>query len=556
MTRIAFGLCATSVALAVAAAPTAAQTKLLRFPDIFGDRVVFSYAGDLWQASATGGTAVRLTAHPGLEMFAKFSPDGKWIAFTGQYDGDEQVYVIPESGGEPRQLTYYPAHGPLTPRWGYDNQVYGWTPDGTRVVFRSMRDGDGGGRVQCALYTVPVGGGLPVKLPMPTSGAGDFSPDGKRMIYSPLFRDFRTWKRYEGGWAQDLYIYDLATNAISPVAHSVRTERDPMWIGSTIYFVSDRDGTLNLYSYDITSQQVEELTHSTVWDVRWASSDNLSKVVYELDGELHVYDTKARKDVKLDITVPDDGINRRPSRYAVAKFVEGFELSPKGERALFVARGDVFTVPIEKGPTRNLTDSSNAHDRAAVWSPDGKNIAFVSDMSGEDQVYLVAQDGGSAPVALTTTNVGQLGNLRWAPDGKHLAVGEQGRQGARGVGGREEDDRGGGRRLRKGDRLRLLHGRPVACILALQLERQQLAVRLGRRRREGAARHRRHLQHRLPRVGSGGRLPVLPFRPRVRTADLERRVELCGQPYDRDLRNGAAAGREEPVPTGVRRGDA
>jgi len=414
---------AAAAAVIAAAAPSHGQTKLLRFPDIYGDTVAFSYAGDLWKAPATGGTAVRLTAHPGLEMFAKFSPDGKWIAFTGQYDGDEQVYVIPAAGGEPKQLTFYPAHGPLTPRWGYDNQVYGWTPDGTRVLFRSMRDSDGGGKVQCALYTVAVAGGLPVKLPMPTSGAGDFSPDGKRMIYSPLFRDFRTWKRYQGGWAQDLYIYDLASNAITPVAHSPRTERDPMWLGNTIYFVSDRDGTLNLYAYDIASQKVEELTHNTVWDVRWASSDNVSKIVYELDGELHVYDTKGGKDAKLDIAVPDDGINRRPSRYPVAKFVEDFDLSPKGERALFVARGDVFTVPVEKGPTRNLTDSSNAHERSAVWSPDGRSIAYISDVSGEDQVYVVAQDGASAPVALTTTNVGQLDTLRWAPDGKHLAVG-------------------------------------------------------------------------------------------------------------------------------------
>ena len=414
-----------AVVAVLAAAAAGAQTKLLRFPDIYGDTVVFSYAGDLWKAPATGGTAIRLTAHPGQEMFAKFSPDGKWIAFTGQYDGDEQVYVIPAAGGEPVQLTYYPAHGPLAPRWGYDNQVYGWTPDGTRVLFRSMRDSDGGGRVQCALYTVSVKGGLPVKLPMPTSGAGDFSPDGTRMIYSPLFRDFRTWKRYQGGWAQDLYIYDLATNAITPVAHSVRTERDPMWIGKAIYFVSDRDGTLNLYSYDIASQKVAELTHNTVWDVRWASSDNTSRIVYELDGELHVYDTRAVKDTKLDVTVPDDGVSRRPSHYAVAKFVEGFELSPKGERALFVARGDVFTVPIEKGPTRNLTDSSSAHERSPVWSPDGKSIAYISDASGEDQVYLVAQDGSSGATALTSTNVGQLGNLRWAPDGTHLAVGNK-----------------------------------------------------------------------------------------------------------------------------------
>jgi tricorn protease len=421
MRWIRFGVCAAGLAAALgaAAAPAAAQTKLLRFPDIYGDTVVFSYAGDLWKSSATGGTAIRLTAHPGLELFAKFSPDGKWIAFTGQYDGDEQVYVMPAEGGEPKQLTFYPAHGPLAPRWGYDNQVYGWTPDGTRVLFRSMRDADGG-RVECALYTVSVNGGLPVKLPMPTSGAGDFSPDGKRMVYSPLFRDFRTWKRYQGGWAQDLYIYDLKSNAISPVAHSVRTERDPMWIGDSIYFVSDRDGTLNLYKFDIASGKVEELTHDTVWDVRWASSDNVSRIVYELDGELHVYDTKSLKDAKLSITVPDDGVSRRPSHYAVSKFIEDFALSPKGERALFVARGDVFTVPIEKGPTRNLTDSSNAHERSAVWSPDGKNIAFISDASGEDQVYLVAQDGSGKPEALTTTNVGQLGNLRWSPDGSRL----------------------------------------------------------------------------------------------------------------------------------------
>ncbi len=400
-----------------------AQTKLLRFPDIHGDKVVFTYGGDLWTAPAAGGTAVRLTAHPGQELFAKFSPDGRYIAFTGQYDGDEQVYVMPAGGGEPKQLTYYPARGPLPPRWGYDNQVYGWTPDGTRVLFRSLRDADGG-RVETALYTVSVNGGLPVKLPMPTSGAGDFSPDGRKMIYSPLFRDFRTWKRYEGGWAQNLYIYDLASNQVKPVAHSKRTERDPMWIGDAIYFVSDRDGTLNLYRWDIARETTTQLTHSTTWDVRWASSDNTSRIVYELGGELAVYDVVAGRETRLAITVPDDGLNRRPGRYAASKFIEGFELSPKGERAVFSARGDVFSVPVEKGPTRNLTNSSNAYDRDGVWSPDGRSIAFISDMSGEDQVYLVPQDGSGKPVALTTDNVGQLDGLRWSPDGKRLAVGD------------------------------------------------------------------------------------------------------------------------------------
>ena len=206
--------------------PALAQTKLLRFPDIAGERLVFCHAGDLWTAPGTGGTATRLTAHPGLELFPKFSPDGKWIAFTGQYEGDEQVYVIPAEGGQPKQLTYYPARGPLAPRHGYDNQVMGWTPDGAAVLFRTMRDADGI-RSEGRLYTVSTKGGLPRALPMPTSGAGDLSPDGKRIAYSPLFRDFRTWKRYQGGWAQDLYVYDLATNDAKPFATTPRTERDP-----------------------------------------------------------------------------------------------------------------------------------------------------------------------------------------------------------------------------------------------------------------------------------------------------------------------------------------
>ena len=229
-----------------------AQTKLLRFPDIHGDKVVFTYAGDLWTASTDGGTATRLTAHPGVEMFGKFSPDGKWIAFTGQYDGDEQVYVIPSGGGIPKQLTFYPARGPLPARWGYDNQVYGWTPDGKSVIFRSVREyfdlGDS------RLYTVSIDGGMPVALPMPKSGAGDFSPDMKQVVYSPLFRDFRTWKRYSGGWAQQLYIFDVATHAAEKITTDVRCHRDPMWIGDRIYFSSDKDDTLNLYSYDPKSK--------------------------------------------------------------------------------------------------------------------------------------------------------------------------------------------------------------------------------------------------------------------------------------------------------------
>ena len=399
------------------------QTRLLRFPDVSGERVVFCYAGDLWSASATGGVAVRLTSHSGLELFPKFSPDGNWIAFTGQYDGDEQVYVMPSGGGVPKQLTFYPARGPLAPRWGYDHQVYGWTPDGKRVVFRSLRDGVHT-LVSGALYTVSVDGGLPQALPMPTAGAGDFSPDGQRIVYSPLFRDFRTWKRYEGGWAQDLFIFDLQTETARNITNNPRTDRDPMWMGNQIYFASDRDGHLNLYAYDVANDSLSQVTHSSTWDVRWPSSDEKTRIVYELAGELQILDTASGEDRKISITVPDDGVARRPSHYSAEKNIEDYSLSPKGERALFVARGDVFTAPIEKGPTRNLTDSSSAHDKWARWSPDGARIAFISDISGEDELYVIDQSGGK-PEALTTSGQGMRYAPAWSPDGKRIAFSDK-----------------------------------------------------------------------------------------------------------------------------------
>ena len=398
-------VCAVVVALSPAAAGSAAaQTKLLRFPDIHGERVVFSYAGDLWFASTAGGQATRLTAHPGLELFPRFSPDGSQIAFTGQYDGDEQVYVIPAAGGVPRQLTYYPARGPLAPRWGYDNQVYDWTPDGRSVLFRSLRYSTG--LSDSRLFLAAVDGGLPVPLPMPESGAGDLSPDGTRVVYSPLFRDFRTWKRYEGGWAQELYIFDRETHAVERVTTHRRADRDPMWIGNAIYFTSDRTGTLNLYSYDLGSREIARLTDSDTWDVRWPGDDGAGRIVYELNGELQIYSIDDKSSRPIAITVPDDGLAMRPARVSAAELIEGADLSPQGERALFVARGDVFTVPIEHGPVRNLTRSSSAHDKWARWSPDGRRIAYVSDAGGEDEIYLVEQDGSGEPEQLTSGGQG------------------------------------------------------------------------------------------------------------------------------------------------------
>ncbi|HSB09479.1 MAG TPA: S41 family peptidase [Blastocatellia bacterium] len=410
-------------AILIISVSAAAQTKLLRFPDIHGDKVVFTYEGDLWTASASGGTATRLTAHPGVEVFAKFSPDGRWIAFTGQYDGDEQVYVVSATGGEPKQLTYYPARGPLTPRWGYDNQVYGWTTDGKSIVFKSLRDS--WTLPVARLYTVPATGGPATPLPMPEAGSGAFSPDGSKMVYSPQSRDFRTEKRYGGGQANQLYIFDLKTLDAKKISDNPRPSRDPMWIGNTIYFNSDRDGHFNLYAYDVGSGRTTQSTTHKPWDVRWPSAANDGRIVYELDGELHVFDTKARKDAAISINVPDDGLARRPSRINVAQFMEDASLSPKGERVLFCARGDIFSAPVEKGPTRNLTHSSNAHDKWPRWSPDGSRIAFISDMSGEDEVWAIAQDGSSAPEQLTTGGKAFRYAPEWAPDGKRIAFGDK-----------------------------------------------------------------------------------------------------------------------------------
>ena len=414
--------CAFAITVAIHL-PLAAQTRLLRFPDIHGDRVAFTYGGDLWTASATGGTAIRLTAHPGVELFAKFSPDGKWIAFTGQYDGDEQVYVIPSTGGVPRQLTFYPARGPLPPRWGWDNQVYGWTNDGKKIVFRSLRDA--WATPLSRLYTISVDGGPAEPMPMPEGGSASFSPGGNKLVYSPRARDFRTEKRYSGGQANQLYIFDTETFDAKQITDTPRANRDPMWIGNAIYFDSDRDGKFNLYSYDVAGGKTTQVTFFKDWDLRWPSTDRSSRIVYERNGQLEVLDVKSKKITTLAITVPDDGLARRPSHIAAGNLIEQAELSPKGERALFSARGDIFTVPVEKGPTRNLTRSSNAHDKWPSWSPDGSKIAFISDQSGEEEVWIAAQDGSKPPEQITTGGKAMRYSPEWAPDGKRIAFSDK-----------------------------------------------------------------------------------------------------------------------------------
>jgi tricorn protease len=408
-----------------------AQSRLLRFPDVHGDQVVFTHGGDLWRAPLAGGTAVRLTSARGVELFAKFSPDGRWIAFTGQVDGDEQVYVVPSDGGEVRQLTFYPARGPLPDRWGYDQQVYGWTPDSTAVLFRSLRQAwtlTGGRLYTVALPSVaPKRGALPIALPMPVAGAGEFSPDGARIVYAPLFRDFRTWKRYQGGWAQDLFVFDPASGTAENVTDHPRTDRDPMWIGDRIWFASDRSGTLNLWSYDLRNKTTQQETSSTTWDVRWPSSGGPGddRIVYEKGGELWWFDCKSHQEQPIPIRVPDEALLVRPTTVDASGLVEDYALSPGGRRAVFAARGDLLTVPKEHGDVRNLTRTPGAHDKQPAFSPDGARIAFVSDRSGEEQIWLVDHKGEQPARQLTNGLAVMLQELRWSPDGRWISFGDK-----------------------------------------------------------------------------------------------------------------------------------
>ena len=275
------------------------------------------------------------------------------------------------------------------------------------------------------LYRVSVDGGPSEPLPMPVSGAGSFSPGGNQIVYSPQARDFRTEKRYSGGEANKLYIFDIETHAAKLISEGPRASRDPMWIGKEIYYNSDSDGHFNLYAYDTGSGKTRQITHNTVWDVRWPSTDRQQRIVYELDGELQVLDVKTGKSTPISVRVPDDGVNRRPSYVSAANLIEQVELSPKGERVLFAARGDIFSAPVEKGPTRNLTHSPGAHDKWPAWSPDGSKVAFLSDASGEEEIYVVAQDGSSPPEKITSGGHAFRYDPKWSPDNDHIAFSDK-----------------------------------------------------------------------------------------------------------------------------------
>jgi tricorn protease len=405
-----------TVALSAAAAH-ADEARLLRFPAIGGNEVAFSYAGDLWTVPVTGGEARRLTSHIGYEMFARYSPDGKSIAFTAEYDGNREVYLIPSQGGEPVRLTYTATNGrdDLGDRMGPNNIVMGWSPDGKKIVYRN-RIGDG---FPGKLWTVGPEGGMPVEIPLPEGGFCSYSPDGKKLAYNRVMREFRTWKYYRGGMADDVWVYDPKAGKVENITNNDAQDIFPMWIGDEIFFASDRDMIMNLFVYNTKTKKTEKVTDFKDYDVKFPSTDGKT-IVFENGGWLYRLDPKDRKAVKIPVTLASDDIYGRAERVNVAGKRTGMSLSPDGARMVVTARGEVFDVPVEKGVTRNISRTPGSNDRSADWSPDGKWIAWIGDATGETEIYLYDAVNGGDPVQVTKGADTYIRSLQWSPDSKHI----------------------------------------------------------------------------------------------------------------------------------------
>lgn len=394
------------------------EARLLRFPSTNGNEIVFSYGGDLYRAPLAGGAATRLTSHMGYEMFARYSPDGKTIAFTGEYDGNREVYSIPAQGGEPKRLTYTSTNGrdDLGDRMGPNNIVMTWSKDGKKIVYRN-RTGDG---FPGKLWTISPEGGMSEQIPLPEGGFCSYSPDGKKMAYNRTMREFRTWKYYRGGMADDIWIYDPAAKKVENITDNVAQDIIPMWIGDEIFFISDRDMTMNLFVYNTKTRKTEKVTNYTDYDIKFPST-NGSIIVYEQGGYLHKFDPATRKSEKITISLVSDNIYGRAEMMDVTRkaSARGASIPSDGSRVALTARGEVFNIPVGEGVVKNVTRTPGSNDRNAVWSPDGKYIAYIGDGTGETEVYLQPAAGGK-PAQLTKGSDTYIRRVQWAPDSKKL----------------------------------------------------------------------------------------------------------------------------------------
>ncbi len=381
---------------------------LFQKPALSKTQIVFSFAGDLWSVSRSGGQASRLTFGVGVETDPKFSPDGGKIAFSGEYDGNKDVFVIPAGGGVPKRLTYHP----------YIDLAVGWTQDGKQILFKSARSHP---NAVYRLYEVPVDGGFPTELPLPMASDASFSPDGSAVAYVPLESAFGAWKRYRGGRAMPIWLAKLSDSSIVKLPRKDSNDFNPMWIGNRVYFLSDRNGPVTLFSYDLASKKVTQLIENHGLDIKSASAGP-DAIVYEQFGSLNLFDLKTAKTRKVEIALTGDLPGVRPRLEKVARSLQSVSISPSGVRAAFEARGEIFTVPAEKGDVRNITRSPGVADRDPAWSPDGKWIAYFSDESGEYELHLRDQNGmGEAKKISLGKPPSFYYSPVWSPDSKKIA---------------------------------------------------------------------------------------------------------------------------------------
>lgn len=395
------------VSAAVVSAATEPSPLLLQKPALNRTHIVFVYAGDLWKVPREGGDAVRLTSASGIETNPVLSPDGETIAFTGEYDGNVDVFVTPVAGGVPKRLTWHPA----------PDQALGWTPDGKSILFTSPRTAYS--RFS-ELFTVPVAGGFETRLPLPSGVEGAFSPDGKSIAYLPTGRRFQVWKRYRGGTTTKIWVADLATSRIDRVPRQNSNDCNPMWIGDKLYFLSDRNGPFTLFSWEPKAKSVKEVLPNKGLDLKWASTGP-DAIVYEQFGGIYLLDLKTWKPKQVAIRVAGDFPELRSRLVDVKQRLSAPAISPTGARAVFAARGEIVTVPAEKGDPRVITNTPGAMEREPQWSPDGRTIAYFSDESGEYALHLQPQSGGGEITKLALDSGAFPHGLRWAPDSKKIA---------------------------------------------------------------------------------------------------------------------------------------
>jgi tricorn protease len=387
------------------------DTRLLSDPAITKDRIAFAYGGDLWTADLNGNNVRRLTSHEGLEGRPAFSPDGKLVAFTGQYDGNTDVFIVNADGGIPKRLTWHP--GP--------DVVQGFSPDGKSVMFSSPRAVSNNRYTQ--LFTVPVSGEGPEEpIKIPNASRGSYSPDGSRIAYNPLAPAFEQWKHYRGGTVSTISIFRLVDNAVDKVPQSQGrcNDPDPMWMGDMLYFRSDRNGEFNIYSFDPKTKAVRQLTTHTDFPVLSASA-GAGKIIYEQAGYLHMLEVKSGNSTRLKIGVPADLPETRPRFVKGYRYVRHFALSPTAARVALEFRGEIVTIPAEKGDPRNLTNTPGVQEHSPAWSPDGKWIAYFSDVSGEYQLQVRSQDGKSELKTFPLNGSGYYDTPAFSPDGKKIS---------------------------------------------------------------------------------------------------------------------------------------